>query len=730
LAAFRDLGANLGFGKQTNSGTVTVVSGGYFSVLGVKPLMGRGLTPEDDLAGGGNAAAVLSYGYWHDRLGADPNVLNQAVRINGHPFTIVGVAPRQFTGMTLGTETDAYVPLSFKPQLTPNWDGTKRWDDYYLYVFARLQAGVTRGRAVAALNGSYAGLVEAQAKTQRFRDDQRRQRFLKSRLSLGDGRQGTSSFRDSVKTPIWILMAATALVLLIAMANAANLLLARSAQRKKELAIRAAMGAGRGELMGQMLAEALLQAAAGGVTGVALGVLTLKLLLAQFGGDAPNYSLTSDLRWPVLWFGLGLSALAGLLFGLYPAWEAARTSLAGTLKDEAGQVSGGRSAVRVRQALVCGQVMVSAVLLIPTGLFLKSLVHLTRVDLGIQIENLVGFSISPSLNGYTNQQSSALFERAETDLAAIPGARSVAASMVPLIAGNNWGNNVVIQGRPSGENDHSMFNEIGPGFFRKMGIPLIAGREFTERDNLAGPRVAIVNQQFVKHFLEGRNPIGTKFTGGGPGEMEIVGVVKDSHYSGVKQEPPNLYYTPWRQDKEIGSLGLYVRSTVSAAQTISAVRKVMANIDPDLPAENLRTMEEQVRRNIRTDRIILELAGTFAVLATLLAMLGLYGVMAHTVTRRTREIGIRMALGAGPGRIRGMVMREMAWILVLGLAVGVPAALLLSKYTESQLFGVKARDLAVVAVAVAALAVTSVLAGFLPARKAARVSPVNALRYE
>jgi predicted permease len=274
-----------------------------------------------------------------------------------------------------------------------------------------------------------------------------------------------------------------------------------------------------------------------------------------------------------------------------------------------------------------------------------------------------------------------------------------------------------------------MFNEIGPGFFGKMGIPLIAGREFTESDNQAGPRVAIVNQQFVKHFLEGRNPIGTKFTGG-DGEMEIVGVVKDSHYSGVKQEPPNLYYTPWRQDKELGSLGLYVRSAIPAVQTISAVRKVMANIDRDLPAENLRTMEEQVRQNIRTDRVVLELAGTFAVLATLLAMLGLYGVMAHSVTRRTREIGIRMALGAGPGRIRGMVMREMTGILVLGLVVGVPVALVLSKYTESQLFGVKARDLAVVVGAVVALSVTSALAGFLPARKASQVSPMSALRYE
>src|SRR5262249_20708995 len=353
--------------------------------------------------------------------------------------------------------------------------------------------------------------------TRRFRDDNRRQRFMKQRLTLADGSQGQSDFRQSIATPVWILMAATAFVLLIAMANAANLLLARSAQRRRELAIRAAIGAGRGELMGQMLTEALLLAASGGVAGLVLGVVTLKLLLAQFGGDTPSYAFTSDLEWPVLLFSIGLSLVTGLAFGLYPAWDAARSSVGATLKDEAGQSSGTRGTARVRQALVCAQVMVSAVLLIPTGLFLKSLVNLTRVDLGIRTENLVGFSISPSLNGYKNEQTRALIERAEAELAAIPGVRGVATSMVPLISGSNWGNNVKITGRTAGENDHSMFNEIGPGFFGKMGIPLIAGREFTESDNLAGPKVAIVNEQFVKSFLEGRNPIGARFSGGDPG---------------------------------------------------------------------------------------------------------------------------------------------------------------------------------------------------------------------
>jgi len=729
LAAFRYLGANLTFGRQTISGQLSLVSGDYFPLLGVKPLMGRTLAPEDDSAGGGNAAAVLSYGYWHDRLGGNANVLNQPVRVNGHAFTIVGVAPREFAGTTLGSEPDVYVPLVFKPQLTPNWDGTKRWDDYYLYLFGRLKPGVSRAQAAAVLNGPYSALIEAQAQTMRFRNDERRQRFITQHLTLVDGRRGRSGFRGDTSTPLWILMAATALVLLIAMANAANLLLARSAQRRRELAIRAAMGAGRGELMAQMLTEAMLLAGTGGIAGIGIGMVTLRLLLAQFGGDAPTYSLTDSLEWPVLLFSAGLSVLTGLIFGLYPAWEAARSGVAAMLKSEAGQASSTRGASRVRQALVCAQVGISAMLLIPTGLFLKSLVNLTHVDLGMRTDNVVGFSISPLLNGHSNEQSQALFQRAEAELAAIPGVRSVTSAMVPLITGANWGNDVTVQGRARTDNDHSMYNEIGPGFFSKMGIPLIAGREFTESDNLAGPHVAIVNEQFVKTFLPGRNPLGVRFSGAAA-DCEIVGIVKDSHYAEVKQAPPSLYYLPWRQDKTLGSLQFYVRSAIPVRQAVPAIRRVIANIDRELPAENLRTLDEQVQQNIRTDRIILQLASVFAALATGLAMLGLYGVMAYSVTQRTREIGIRTALGAAPSRIRVMVLRESGIILALGLIAGVPAAMLLAEYTESQLFGVQAKDVMVVAAAAVALAVTSAAASFLPARRAVRISPMEALRYE
>jgi putative ABC transport system permease protein len=561
------------------------------------------------------------------------------------------------------------------------------------------------------------------------------ERVRKSRLTLKEGSHGNSEFRDEARTPVLILLAATVLVLLIAVANAANLLLARSAERRRELAIRSAMGAGRGEIMGQFLTEALLLAVAGGLAGLFFATITLKLLLHQVtaGSETPQYFLTAQLEWPVLLFSLGVSLATGLLFGLYPAWEAARASPAATLKDEGGQSSGTKGTAVVRRVLVCAQVVVAAVLLIPTGLLLKSMVNLFHVDLGIRTENVVEFNLSPELNGYKPPQSQALFERVEHETAAIPGVRSVGAALVPLIAGNHWGSDVHPEGytpAPGHNNGHSWLNEIGPGYFGKMGIPLIAGREFTEADNRAGPLVALVNEEFLRRYFAGRNAVGRRFATGAGTNLEIIGVVRDSHYGGVKEQPYPVFYTPWRQDKQLGSLGFYVRTALPAEKMIPQIRKLLAQFDRNLPAENLRTLDQQISLNITSDRVLVQLAAAFAMLATAMAMLGLYGVMAHSVARRTREIGIRMAIGASPGLIRGMVMRDMLWIVGVGLLLGVPAALLLARYTESQLYGVKPYDTAVVACAAAALAFTAAVAAFVPARRASRVSPMRALRYE
>jgi predicted permease len=735
VAGFRLLPVNLRFGNQTVNATVMAVSGGYFPLLGVTPLAGRVLAPEDD-RGGGSAVAVLGWGYWHDRLGGQFGVLNQALRINGHVFTIVGIAPRNFTGTTFGTEPDAYVPIVFKPVLGAFWGALENLNDYWVYLLARLQPGTTRQQAAAALNSTYAGLLERQAKTISGNDAYRR-RLQQSRLAMADGTQGNSALRESARTPLWILMASTALVLLIAVANAANLMLARAAQKRRELAIRAALGASRGEVMGQVLTEALLLALGGGIAGILLGRVTVQLLVAGVArGESPTHFLSADLEWPVLLFGCAISVATGLLFGLYPALDAARTSLAVTMREEAGHVSSTRGMARARRLLVCAQVMFSAVLLVPTGLFLKSLVNLVHVDLGIRTENLLVFGISPERSNYKEAQRRALLERVEREVGAIPGVRSVAASLVTLIGGGNWNTSVTVEGAlPESKADQgTSINEVGPGYFATLGTALVAGREFTERDTLAGSKVAIVNQKFARHFFGGANPIGHKVGFDDPKAppFEIVGVAKDSHYAGVKQDPPRLFYVPWRQDNVfgLGTMNFYVRSALPAEPMVPQIRKVVQSIDSDLPAEHLRTLQAQIDDNIQTDRGVLELAAAFAVLATALAMLGLYGVMAHSVTRRTREIGIRMAMGARPVNIRTMVMGEVAWILGIGLGVGVPAALGLARYAESQLFGVKAYDAAVVAGAVLVLTATAIAAGYVPARKASRVSPMEALRYE
>jgi predicted permease len=732
VAGFCARSSNIAFSRQTVAGRMMLVSGRYFQVMGVQPLLGRLIGPEDDVPGAGNPVAVVNYRYWQEKLGGEPDVLNQTVKVNGQPFTVVGIGPRGFIGTTVGAEPGVFVPMSFKPHLTEGWNGTDRLDDYWVYLVARLRPGVTRERAEAALNGPYHGVVEEIARNIRGKVEQSPP-FLQQRLSLKDGSKGNSGFRDDYASALRILILATALVLLIAMANAANLLLARSAERRRELAIRAAMGAGRGDLMAQFLTEALLLAGAGGAAGLGIAAVTLKLLLASWGGDSRDSFAAVGLNWPVLGFSLGLTLLTGLLFGLYPAWDAARASVAATLSDESAKSSSSRGPVRLRQALVCAQVAISIILLVPTGLFLKSLVNLLHVDLGIRIANVIGFSVDPYSNGYTAAQSKALFERVEAQLAAIPGVRGVAASSVPLIAGDNWGTSFSVAGlAPGAPKPGSKYDEVGPGFFSKVGIPLIAGREILDSDTASAPKVVVVNQAFVKQFFAGRNPIGQRigFEKNGALDTEIVGVARDSHYSSVRDPASPVFYRPWRQDPKIYFMTFYLRTELAPKQIAPEIRSVMRSIDRDVPLLDFRTLDGQVHYNIRSDELILRLASAFALLATGLAMLGLYGVMAHGVARRTREFGIRMALGAAPARIRTMVLRDLVWILGFGLGLGIPVALACTRLVESRLFGVHGTDAAIVAGAALLLSFTAVAAAYWPARRASKVNPLEALHYE
>jgi predicted permease len=549
IAAHRLFSANLAFAGRSLSGSVSVVSGGYFPLLGVQPLLGRLISVSDD-SGAGEPVAVLSYGYWKDRLGGRGDIINQPLRLNGNAFTIIGVTPKGFYGTVFGDGPDVYVPLALKPKLTPGWDGRKDWEDYWLYLLARVGEQSPRTVAEQRLNAVYAPLISQQAKSTKAGDRKYRERMAASRLRLQDGSRGFSSEREGMKTPMVILMCCTGLVLLIAAANAANLLLAKAAQRAKELAIRVALGAGRARIMRQLLLEAILLSIGAGIVGLLAGIWTLDFLIAYMsqGSETPNYLISSRLDGLTFTATVAVSLLTGLLFGLYPAWSAARSSLALAMKEDSGSASASKGGVRVRRALVCAQVALSMILLIPMGLLLRSLVNLTRADIGLRTGNTIVFTISPELNGYSFEQCRAFFRRTEEALSAIPGAGSATVSMVPLIAGSNWGNSLKVDGYPDDLNGdtHSMLNAVGAGFFGKFAVPLLSGREFTADDTPNSPKVAVVNERFARHFFGEGSPIGRRFSNSGSKtlDIEIVGVVKDTRYSSVKKAPPKLYYLP------------------------------------------------------------------------------------------------------------------------------------------------------------------------------------------
>ncbi len=739
LAAHRSFGANLAFEGQTLSGAGMLVSGSYFPTLGVRPALGRLLDGGDDRTIGESPVVVLGYDYWQTRFGGSREVLNDTLIVNGQALTIVGVAPEGFEGTTLGSRPQIYVPITLRTLMSPGFASDEDFEDrrdYWIYLFARLAPGVSLEQARAAFNAPYSAiLAEVEAPLQEGMSDKTMARFLDRELTLEAGSRGQSQMHTEARVPMILLLAVAGVVLLIACANIANLLLARSAARGSEMAVRLAIGGSRRKLIGQLLTESCLLAAFGGAAGLAVAHWTLALIarmLPPEAGEALTFAL--DLR--LVAFAAVLALGTGILFGLFPALESTRLDLASTLKGSTGQPAGSRSAARFRTVLVTAQIALSTALLVSAGLFLKSLRNISRVDLGLEIEDVVTFSISPVLNGYTPERSLALFERAEEELAALPGVRGVATSMVPLLAGSNWGNSVRVQGFDDSDPDTdvgSRFNEIGPGYFRTLGVPLLSGREFTDADVLDAPKVAIVNQVFADKFGLGRDAVGKLMTrGGGDDELdtEIVGLVQNAKYSEVKREIPPLFFIPYRQDENLGFMYFYVRAAVEPGEILRQVPAVIARLDPNLPVDNLKTMPQQVRENVVLDRVLSTLSASFAALATLLAAVGLYGVLAYTVAQRTRELGLRMALGADGGRLSRMVLWQVGRLTLAGGAVGLAAALGVGTLARSQLFELEGHDPVVLAGATLLLALVALTAGLLPALKASRVDPMRALRYE
>ncbi len=736
IAGFRGTSASLSYQGNAVPGDITMVSGNYFEVLGLKAAMGRLLTADDDKTPGAHPVAVLTHGFWTRQLGARADVLNQTLTINGHPMTVVGVAPAAFQGETPGRPVDAYVPIRMKAQMTPNWNGLDNRKDYWVNLVGRLRPGVSLRQAEEAINGPYHAMLEEEAKLLTQPSAQFLERWMKKRIVLRPSTEGRGGMKREARIPLMLLSGITGFVLLIACANAANLLLAKASGRRKEIAVRLSMGASRGRLVRQLLVEALLLSVGGGVLGVVVAQWTMQATLSLVP-DANNAGfLTADLPAPVLLYCLALSLLTGLAFGLYPAWQATRTEVAATLKDQGASVVGAGSGKTFRHSLVVGQVSLSLLLLFSAGVFSMSLVKLTRVELGLDPDRLITFSLRPELSNYNAARTVALFEQLEDRLSTTPGVKMVSGSLVPVIAGSTWNTSISVEGfAPTDKEDvHSAYSEVGPGFFATMGTPLIGGREFTRRDSLGAPKVAIVNESFVKRFFQGRNAIGMHMgTDTGPKaarDIEIVGVVKDSRYSDLTSEQRAVFYTPYRQDERLGSLHFYVRTSIDPEQFAGIIRREVARLDPNVPVDRLRTMQGQINESIFVQRLISLFAATFAGLATLLAAIGLYGVLAYAVTQRTREIGIRMALGASGPAVRRLILRDVGLLLGVGVAIGAAGALAAGQLFESVLFGVKARDPLVLAGSVGVLALVALLAGSVPAWRATKIDPMVALRYE
>jgi predicted permease len=733
IAAHFLFGVNVAMPGQTAiNGRGLFVSGSYFPVLGVRAALGRLFTPNDDQTIGGQYVAVLSHSYWESQLGSDPSVLGKQIVINGHPMTVLGVAPKGFDGTTLGERPYVFVPISMRGVMNTGFTGFEDRRNFWIYLFGRLKPGATIEQARASINTVYSHLVnDVEVPLQKGVSAKNLAQFKAKKIVLSDGRRGQSNLIKNATTPLVMLLTITGIVLLIACANIANLLLARAANRTMEMAVRLSLGATRKQLIAKLLTESLLLAVLGGLTSVVVAHWTLNGITAMLPAQAVA-GMDFTLSIPALWFTAILSLATGILFGIVPALQSTRPDLVTELRNNSGKLAGGRGAARFRTSLVTAQIALSMALLIAAGLFIESLRNISRVDLGLDIENVVTFGISPARSAYDSTRTMALFVRVREELSALPGVIGVTSASVPLVANSNWGQRVWVEGfvKDPDTDDGSRFNVVGPNYFHVLGVPLIAGRDFSTVDNEGSMNVAIVNEAFAKKFHLGANAVGKRMSADNDSlNITIVGLAKNAKYSEVKGEIPPLFVRPLPQYK-VGQVFFYVRSALPRDQILRAIPAVMKKLDPNLPVEQLKTLPQQVRDNVSIDRMISILSASFALLATLLAAVGLYGVLAYSVAQRTREIGVRMALGASAGAVRGMVLRQVGMMTVIGGVIGIAGAIALGRGAQSLLYELKGWDPVVIAASCVVLTFVALGAGLVPALRASRVDPMQALRYE
>jgi len=714
------------------------VSGNFFPVLGVGAAAGRVFTASDDLTQGGHPLAVLSHGYWRARFAADPGVVGKQIVVNGRSLTIIGVSPAGFDGVEPGRAPQIRIPITMKDEL-PHSDFGRLNNDRFRWaqVFGRLKNGMTLEKAQAGLQPLFHQILNREVTEAPFAKASPfvKQQFLQMWMQVMPGSKGRSNLRRTYSKPLFALMAIVGLVLLIACSNLANLLIARASARQKEIAVRLALGAGRGRLIRQLLLESVLLAIVGGSLGIGLAVAIDRALIGVLPTGHTPLSLASTPDANVLAFTFAISLAAGVLFGLIPAWQSTRPELANTLKDQAGSVIHG-GAAGLRKGLVVAQVSLSLLLLIGAGLFLRSLKNLQNLNPGFDVKNVLAFDVDPTMSRYDPKWARDYYRRLRERLSALPGVEAHTTAVVPLLENNEWDNWVTIEGYSAKQDErpdpHMQY--CSPGFFKTLRIPLLRGRDFNDRDVDGAPKVGIVNQKFAKRYFGDADPLGRHIGMGiDPGtktDIEIVGVVGDTKYENLREEIPYELYVPNDQKSFANGSTVYVRAAGDAAQVFNELRSEVRSVDVAVPMYDMRTLADEMEISLLTERLLATLSSVFGCLATFLAALGLYGVMAFMVARRTREFGIRMALGAGQGAVVWMVLRETLALAALGVGIGLAGAYALTRLVEAQLFGVHATDLLTMAAASLGIAAVTALAGYIPTRRATGIDPMRALRWE
>jgi putative ABC transport system permease protein len=736
MFCFHETDLSLSYGGRTERVSGEMVSGNYFPVLGVHAAIGRLFAANDDRLQGGHPVAVLSYGYWQTRFAGRRDVIGMKLNINGYPFTVIGVSQSDFSGTDPGYAPQVRVPVAMSMKLAAYLDLNER-RSRWITAFGRLKPGVSMQQAKASLQPFFHQILRMEVKQKAFAKASpfMKQQFLQMSMDVLPASKGRSELRRQFSKPLLVLMATVALVLLIACANVANLLLARATSRQKEIAIRLALGSGRRRIVQQLLVESLLLSLTGGVAGLGLAIWADKALIGFLPTGSTPLTLSSMPDWRLLAFNMCVSVLTGLAFGLAPALQTTRPDMANTLKDQAGAVIGGGSAL-TRKVLVVSQIALSLLLLIGAGLFIRSLQKLKDLDPGFRTTNLLAFKVDPTLNGYPKERTKTFYRQLQEGLKALPGVETAALAVMPVLEGNEWDQWVTIDSYSpkTGELPDPHMNFLSPDYFKTMEITLLAGRDFRRTDGLTTPKVCIVNETFAKKYFGGSSAIGHKIGMGiDPGtktDITIIGVARSTKYESMRDEIPTEVFRPYQQMDFATGITAYVRTARDPEEVFSSIRKRMHDLDANLPVFEMETLEKAMKDSLVTERLVALLSTGFGLLATLLASIGLYGVMAYTVARRTREIGIRIAIGAARKDVLWLVMREVLTLLAIGIAVALPAAWILTQMVRSQLYGIEPADPVSIVTATLAIAAVAALAGYLPAYRATRVDPMHALRYE